>query len=65
MVTGRLAAHDPCMIAGIVIEAPLRLEPVSSDPFIADLEPRSRDAQGRASEPVERAAVAPRRPVND
>jgi hypothetical protein len=29
----------------IVIEAPLNLEPVSRDSFIADLEPRSLDAQ--------------------
>ena len=34
----------PFMFAATVIEAPLNLEPVSPDSFIADLEPRSRDA---------------------
>jgi hypothetical protein len=47
----------PCMSTAIVIEAPLRLEPVSPDSFIADLEPVARDAQARATELVQRAAA--------
>ena len=42
------------MFAATVIEAPLHLEPVSPDTFIADLEPRSRDAQ---AELVQRAGL--------
>jgi hypothetical protein len=53
------------MSGAIVIEAPLRLEPVSPDTFIADLEPRSKDAQARATELVQHAAVAPRRRIDD
>jgi hypothetical protein len=50
------------MSAATVIEAPLRLEPVSPDSFIADLEPRSHDAQ---AELVQLAAVAPLRRIYD
>jgi hypothetical protein len=55
----------PFMSSAIVIEAPLNLEPVSPDSFIADLEPRSPDAQARATELLQRAAVAPRRRIYD
>jgi hypothetical protein len=53
------------MSAAIVIEVPLRLEPVSPDSFIADLDSRSRDEEARASERAQRAAVAPRRRIYD
>jgi hypothetical protein len=53
------------MPAATVIEAPLHLEPVSPDSFIADLEPRSADAQARLAELVQRAAVAPGRRIFD
>jgi hypothetical protein len=53
------------MFAATVIEAPLNLEPVSPDSFIADLEPRSRDAHARADELVQGAAAAPRRRIYD
>ena len=53
------------MPAATVIEAPLNLEPVSPDSFIADLEPRSPDAQARLAELVQRAAVAPGRRIYD
>ena len=52
------------MFAAIVIEAPLNLEPVSPDSFIADLEPRSRDAHADPAD-VQRAAAAPRRLIYD
>jgi hypothetical protein len=55
----------PFMSAATVIEAPLNLEPVSPDSFIADLEPRSPDAQARRTELVQRVAVAPRRRIYD
>ena len=42
-----LVATIPFMSVATVIEAPLNLEPVSPDSFIADLEPRSPDAQAR------------------
>jgi hypothetical protein len=53
------------MSAAVVIEAPLNLEPVTPDPFIADLEPHSPDAQARLAELFQRAAVAPRRRIYD
>ena len=53
------------MTAATVIEAPLNLEPVSPDSFIADLEPRSPDAQARPTEHMQRAAVAPGRRIHD
>ena len=53
------------MSAATVIEAPLDLEPVSPDSFIADLEPRSPDAQARLAELVQRAAIAPGRRIYD
>jgi hypothetical protein len=55
----------PLMSAAIVTEAPLNLEPVSPDSFIADLEPRSPDAHARITELAQRAAVAPRRRIYD
>ena len=55
----------PFMFAATVIEAPLDLEPVSPDSFIADLEPLPRDAHARADELVQGAAVAPRRRIYD
>jgi hypothetical protein len=55
----------PFMSAATVIEAPLNLEPVSPDSFIADLEPRSPDAQARATELAQRTAVAPGRRIYD
>jgi hypothetical protein len=41
------------MSGAIVIESPLNLESVSPDTFIADLEPRSRDAHARPTELVQ------------
>jgi hypothetical protein len=55
----------PFMSAAVVIEAPLNLEPVSPDTFIADLEPRSRDTHHRPDELVQGAAIAPRRRIFD
>jgi hypothetical protein len=55
----------PLMSAAIVIEAPLNLEPVSPDSFIADLEPRSPDAHARITELAQRAAAGPRRRIYD
>jgi hypothetical protein len=49
----------------VVIEAPLNLEPVSPDSFIADLETRSRDVHARPTELLQRAGVAPRRRIYD
>jgi hypothetical protein len=48
-----------------VIEAPLELEPVGPDPFIADLEPRSPEIQARLAELLRRVAVAPQRRIYD
>jgi hypothetical protein len=53
------------MFTATVTEAPLNLEPVSPDSFIADLEPRSRDAHARPAELVQDAAIAPRRRIYD
>jgi hypothetical protein len=53
------------MFTATVIEAPLNLEPVSPDSFIADLEPRSWDAHPGAAELVQRAAAAPGRRIYD
>jgi hypothetical protein len=55
----------PSMSGPIVIEAPLNLEPVSPDSFIADLEPRSPEAQARPTERGQRAAVAAGRRIYD
>jgi hypothetical protein len=46
-----------------VIEAPLNLEPVTPDSFIADLAPLSRDAHALPGELVQGAA--PRRRIYD
>jgi hypothetical protein len=51
------------MFAATVIEAPLDLEPVTPDSFIADLAPLSRDAHARPAELVQGAA--PQRRIYD
>jgi hypothetical protein len=53
------------MSAATVIEAPLNLEPVSPDSFIADLEPRSPAVQARLAELARSAGVAPGRRIYD
>jgi hypothetical protein len=45
------------MFAATVIEAPLDLEPVTPDSFIADLAPLSGDAHARPTELVQGAAL--------
>ena len=52
----------PGMSTATVIEVPLRLEPVTDDPFIADLERSTRDINGLLAVFSERPA-APRRRV--
>jgi hypothetical protein len=48
-----------------VIEAPITLEPVTSDPFVADLDDRSPDGESRLTALRERYAAAPRRLIFD
>ena len=52
----------PGMSTATVIEVPLRLETVTDDPFIADLERSTRDTNGMVAAFFERPA-APRRRV--
>jgi hypothetical protein len=53
------------MSTPIVIEAPIDLEPVSSDPFVADLERRSSAVEARTAAFIERAAASPHRRIYD
>lgn len=53
------------MFAPTVVEAHIELEPVTSDPFIADLDGPSYDTQARLAAFAERGATAPSRRVYD
>lgn len=55
----------PGMAAPTVTEWPLRLEPVADDPFVADLDPRSDEADLRVAVYLDRVARAPRRRIFD
>ena len=49
-----------------VIEARIELEPVTTDPFVADLvDHRSAEAEARAADFLTRAATGPRRRIYD
>jgi hypothetical protein len=52
----------PGMSTPIVTEAAFKLEPVTADPFVADLDP---DRDLRVAAYVERLAAAPRRRIYD
>jgi hypothetical protein len=53
------------MSTPIVIEAQIELEPVTSDPFVADLERRSSAVEARAAAFAERVAASPHRLIYD
>ena len=57
----RIERTMPCMSTPTVIENPLRLESVSADPFVADLERPVSESELR----LVVAAAAPRRRVYD
>ena len=63
MAGGRTEETMRGMSTPIVIEAPLKLEPVTSDPFVDDLD-SSRDGTLVAAF-VERLAASPRRRIYD
>jgi hypothetical protein len=44
MAAPRVRRTMPGMLTATVIEAPLRLEPVTADPFVADLDVPASDA---------------------
>jgi hypothetical protein len=48
-----------------VIEAPIAFEPVTLDPFVADLDDRSPEADARLAAFVKRAAATPHRRIYD
>jgi hypothetical protein len=54
-----------CMSTPTVIEALFAFEPVTSDPFVADLDDRSPETQDRLAAFLTRAADAPQRRVYD
>jgi hypothetical protein len=53
------------MFTPSVIEAPLALEPVTTDPFVADLDHRSIESDIRLAAFFERNASTPRRQIFD
>lgn len=53
------------MFTPTLTEAPLALEPVTSDPFVADLDHRSVESDSRLAAFFERNASAPRRRIFD
>ena len=56
----------PGMSTPIVIEAGIALEPVTADPFVADLvDYRSPEAAARVADLLARAATGPRRRIYD
>lgn len=65
MAVDRLRWTMRCMSTPTVIEAPFACEPVTSDPFVADLADHSHDAQARVAALLERGAAAPHRRVYD
>jgi hypothetical protein len=58
MAPRRVRKTMPCMSTPTVIESPLRLEPVTTDPFVADLEHPASESEIRL---VAAAAVSRRR----
>jgi hypothetical protein len=54
-----------CMSTPTVIEAPFAFESVTSDPFVADLDQRSPEAEARLAALLSRAAAAPHRRIYD
>jgi hypothetical protein len=48
-----------------VVEVRIELEPVTDDPFVADLALRSLETEARVAAFVERAAAAPHRRIYD
>jgi hypothetical protein len=53
----------PSMSTPIVTEGPFDLEPVTADPFVADLDQRRADSRVAAF--LERLAASPRRRIYD
>ena len=54
-----------CMSTPLVIEAPLQLEPVTVDTFVADLDAGSTVGEVRLSAFLERLAASPQRRIYD
>ena len=55
----------PCMSTPTVTEIRIALEPVTADPFVADLDSSVADNDGRLVAFVAHAASAPRRRIYD
>jgi hypothetical protein len=60
MAPNRVRKTMPCMATPTVMESPLRLEPVTADPFVSDLERPTSESELRLI-----AAAASRRRIFD
>ena len=65
MAAGAVKRTMHGMSTPLVIEAPLQLEPVTVDTFIADLDARSMGGEARLRAFLERLAASPQRRIYD